>query len=335
MLNGAFSISIPSEENSNDSQENTFEISSPKQETFTEVDVPYVDPSQKAPVCFSIGTGIILVGFCFWLYHEVQYQRLLKLLRKCMWEVKEAPSYLDPQYEGELVYVTGRLQVGQPVYLTDPVLPIVTVSEAILLKRRVEMFQWKEIAFKAEGKLRYEYKQQWSGSYLDSHRFGDKSYKNPKWNNNLQNATFQCQPEAYLQNYRMTRQIMKKIPMRERLRVVPPCSTDCKVQNYSVYIDDTYYYLTTRENPQTTYTPMVGDYRIKYSYLGVGTNVSILGEQRADTLVKYKEKLLVVESGMLSADKLLDRKIGNKRFRQYIIRIVGVMFALIGFILMT
>lgn len=133
----------------------------------------------------------------------------------------------------------------------------------------------------------------------------------------------------------MSREILKKIPIKEKLRLVHPTPTYESMNKYTIYFDDTYYYLTFQETFEGDYLPVIGDYRIKYSVLHIGTAVSILGSQDGDSLSRYENKLLTVESGIISADKLLERKLSNRRTKQYIVRIFSILLMLIGFILVT
>ena len=128
---------------------------------------------------------------------------------------------------------------------------------------------------------------------------------------------------------------MRKVPTTEKLRVVPPCYSYGDLEGFLVYTDETYYYLAQRNQKEKTYSPKVGDYRIKYSYLGVGANISIIGAQVGNTIGKFKNKLLLVANGMISASKMLDQKLEKKAIRQKIIRILSIIGTVIGFILLT
>lgn len=51
------------------------------------------------------------------------------------------PTILLPEYQGRLIYLSGHLQISEP--LTEPDYGIVMSS--VKLKRRVQMYQWVEI----------------------------------------------------------------------------------------------------------------------------------------------------------------------------------------------
>jgi len=280
---------------------------------------------------FLVGSGILFVSLCVCLYYEVRYLVYKRFLKKCKREAREASSYLDPDLEGKLVYVTGRLQVSPPVYLTDPTLPVVTVSQAFLLKRTVQMYLWKETLGNENSKS--EYFPGWSSYHIDSGRFQNPVYCNPSWDQTLQNAVFKIQPQTYLQSYKLTKEVMKKIPIKQKLKKLRPSENPGPVDGFCVYIDNEYFYLSNKK--KTPYTPEVGDYRIKYSYLDLDTSVSILGEQRGNTLKKYRGKLLEVARGNLTLSALIENKLSAKRFRQYIVRIGALISSVIGFIVMT
>ncbi|CAG9312243.1 unnamed protein product [Blepharisma stoltei] len=297
--------------------------------------IPETPSNSASVVGLVLGILILVVGGAIWGYFEWNYQITQKFLNKCLNVVIDAPPIIDSGNNGKLIFVAGNLQVGIPFYLQDPFLPIVTVSEALLLKRQVEMYQWQEETIK-DGLKAIDYKHVWARSQINSSHFkSNEAHHNPDWDPKLQNATFSCQPEAFIGPYRMSREILKKIPIREKLRLVHPTPIYDSLNKYIIYYDDTYYYLTTQEAVEGEYKPGIGDYRIKYSVLHIGTAVSILGAQDGDTLTRYEGKLLTVESGIISADKLLERKLSNRRTKQYIIRIFSTLLLLIGFILAT
>jgi hypothetical protein len=278
--------------------------------------------------------SLLIISLSLLICTEWKYQRAVGFIESMLWSVKESTSDLRKGNEGQLMYVTGQLQTMTPVYLTDPTLPIVAVSDALLLKRNVEMFQWVETKAARFGSV--VYKAEWLPASVNSAKFKQPfEHFNPQWSEQLKKATFYFEHDIYLAPYRLTKEIMKKIPIRQPLKVVPPHINNVKVPGFSLYVDQKYYYLTAQTKKDMLYSPSVGDYRISYTYLPVGTYVSIMGQQEGDTLKRYKERTLIVESGLLSAKNMLDAKKSSLAVKQYILRALMLTLLMISIILVT
>lgn len=78
--------------------------------------------------------------------------------------------------DGDLVHVTGSLEVDEPV--SDPLFGVST--EAIVMERTVEMYQWEEDKEKKNDKTVYRYERVWSETHHDSSGFKEsKGHRNP------------------------------------------------------------------------------------------------------------------------------------------------------------
>lgn len=280
------------------------------------------------------GYSLLIISLSLLICIEWKYQKAVGFIESMLWSVKESTSDLRKCNEGQLMYVTGQLQTMTPVYLTDPHLPIVAVSDALLLKRNVQMYQWQEIKSSNVGQV--VYKAEWLSASVNSAKFKQPfEHLNPEWSQQFKKATFYFEQDIYLSPYRLTKEIMKKIPIRQTLKLVPPHVNNVKIPGYSIYVDQKYYYLTSNTKKEFTYNPVVGDYRISYNYISVGTYVSIIGQQDADTLKRYKGRVLIVESGLLSAQNMLDAKRSSLAVKQYILRALMLILLMISIILIT
>lgn len=289
---------------------------------------------QPNSLSLAFGYSLLIISLSLLIFIEWKYHTAVGFFKSMLWTVKESTSDLRKSNEGQLMYVTGQLQTITPVYLTDPHLPIVAVSDALLLKRNVQMFQWVETKSSQFGQVLY--KAEWLNASVNSAKFKlPFEHYNPKWSEQLKKSTFYFEHDIYLPPYRLTKEIMKKIPIRQSLRVVPPHANNVKIPGYSVYVDQKYYYLTSNTKKEFTYNPAIGDYRISYTYIPVGTYVSIMGQQETDTLKRFKGRILIVESGLLSAQNMIDAKRRSLSVKQYILRALLLILIMISIILVT
>jgi hypothetical protein len=84
--------------------------------------------------------------------------------------VTTSSDKVDPGKEGKLVHAAGRARTADTV--SDPVFGVST--NAIALKRKVEMYQWTEERESRGGdsdNYVYKYTKQWSASLVDASKF--------------------------------------------------------------------------------------------------------------------------------------------------------------------
>jgi hypothetical protein len=94
------------------------------------------------------------------------------------------PAPVDPAHQGKLVYFNAPVESEET--LTDDTFAVSV--EALKLKRRVEMYQWREkerteerdkLGGGTERVTTYSYEQVWDDEHIDSSRFQDTSHRNP------------------------------------------------------------------------------------------------------------------------------------------------------------
>ena len=278
------------------------------------------------PLC-SLGLILVSLLLISYLFTELKFQYRSYFFNKCAKEVIDAPNALSPDYEGKLIYLVGKLELHRPCYLSDPLLPFVETTTSVVLKRSVEMLQWHHgHAFKTELK--------WSAgplkSVMDTHR-------NPSWDSRLENRTIEGEYEVQIFPFHIDKEIIKMIPVTGITRTLslnPGLeSGNCSLQDYQVYSDSLYYYLSKRKVAE--YVPEIGDYRIKYSSLELGSYATIFGEYSHGSIKKYKNTLLFADTGIVSMDKIICSILRDESFKQKIIRFFLAAGGIAGIILAT
>ena len=290
------------------------------------VETGFLSGLDNLPLC-SLGLILVSILFLFYLYTELKFQYRSSFFKKCAKEVVDAPNALSPDYEGKLVYLVGKLELHRPCYLSDPLLPFVETTTSVVLKRSVEMLLWHyRRAFNAEMK--------WSArplkSVMDAH-------KNPQWDPRLENTTIEGEYEVQIFPFHIDKEIIKMIPatgITRTLSLNPGLeSGNCSLKDYQVYSDSLYYYLSKRNVAE--YVPGIGDYRIKYSSLELGSYATVFGEYSQGSVKKYKNTLLFADIGIVSMDKIIFSILRDESFKQKMVRFFLVAGGIAGIILGT
>ena len=114
------------------------------------------------------------------------------------------------------------------------------------------------------------------------------------------------------------------------MKTIAPLEIENCYKGFSLYTDSFYYYLVQKK--VRNYEPQVGDYRIQYSYLELGTFVTILGEYKKGKIGKYKKMVLFADVGLVSVDKIIGNYCNRETLQQNIVRTFGVLGVFVGVI---
>lgn len=197
--------------------------------------------------------------------------------------------------ENKLVLVTGKLDYNDEI-LHDSFF-IIHIKTPKLL-RYVEMYQWKEYTeLDNRGQIVYKYEKVWSNELIDSSKFKNENYKNPKkksyetkyfHSKNLKIGEFNLsKKQREMLNCNVRTNIWKNIPLRE---------------GYKVYNN----FIT---NSKKTNTPEIGDIRIAYFY-NDWKYASIYARQSKKSFTTYttknKENINELISGIHELDPVIE-----------------------------
>ena len=280
----------------------------------------YGENIQKSISALFVGLILFLGSFCLlWLNEGRSVNQMKKndFIKKNATVV--ASNSIDRSNDGKLIVTSG--QVFSNETLSDS---IVSVKNAIVLKRDVQMYQWYENKtthkeHKKGGssvtKTEYSYDKRWSNVRIDSEKFYRPEYRNPEFV--IKEKTVAAEHSklgAYNFNYS---QAEKVVPSKQ-IKNLP------SIKGYKKF-DGVYY---SSKNPSY---PEIGDLRIKYSYAPSGTYVSVVGQQKAtDSISSFPSKfgsIYLQYDGDLSMQQIL---LAHKQENAIITNLLRIL----GFIMM-
>ncbi|MEQ1949988.1 TMEM43 family protein [Mesorhizobium sp. CN2-181] len=248
------------------------------------------------------------------------------------------PDAADRGNDGKLVHVGGKVATD-----TTPADPDFGISApGLRLERSAEMYQWKQDS-KSETKTKlgggeetvttYTYAKDWSDRPIDSSGFKQPSgHSNPSME--IRDRSYQV-PQATLGAFTLDRPVLDLVGGDERLTLRPDqlSAVQSAFQGTAkVGIVDGRIYLG--RNPAS---PAVGDYRISYTVVPAG-DLSIIGKQVGSRFEPYATKagrdLLMVDAGLVPAEKMFAEAVTENTILTWIARAVGLVVMFIGFALL-
>lgn len=242
---------------------------------------------------------------------------------------------MDAAHEGKLIHVTGPVTTNSTP--SDPSFGI--EAKGIRLVRNVEMYQWKEesrsettkqLGGGEETVTTYTYSKVWDDRPINSGNFKKpEGHTNPSME--IRGDSFQV-PEAKLGAFTLDKPVLDLMSNAEALPIRADQASAIRAAfsgSKPLRIVDGRIYLGYNAN-----SPQVGDYRIAYEVVPVGT-VSIVGQQSGSGLAGYQtvagDELLMVDAGSVSADKMFEEAKTANTMLTWILRVVGLLLLFVGF----
>lgn len=282
-----------------------------------------------------VGLALIVGMVCLLFWNEGRAVQTARSLAEGAGLVVSIAPAIDPAREGHLIHITGPLVAPSPV--ADAGFGI--DAEGVRLQRSVEMFQWIESSrTETRGKLgggeeqvtTYSYNMDWSDRAHDSSKFKDaQDRQNPPMA--VKKATFQID-NAMLGAFRLDGNVLNLIG-GARDWAVPTERADAIQQavgagiRASIVDDGIYLGIDPKQ-------PRIGDYRISYRLVPAGT-ISVVGRQEGSGLAPYQTEagnaLLMVQEGVVSAQKMFDGAASSNTILTWIARVGGLGLLIFGF----
>ncbi len=237
---------------------------------------------------------------------------------------------VNPDFEGQLVHLSGKANTAET--LTDPQFGV--SSNAIKLKRNVEMYQWQEdsssSARNSENKS-HSYSKVWSDSLIDSGSFHNPGYTNPS-RFPFAETTFEAQ-NVSLGAFSL------------------PGSLVSKINNYTAIVPDAALMANLKANPNfanvnleqqadqiylgykgSSTAPQVGDVRVSFEQVLPGP-VTVVARQDGNSFSAFKarsgRKLAMLRVGTLTADEMFDLAVKENKMLTWAMRFLG-FFLMLG-----
>jgi hypothetical protein len=244
------------------------------------------------------------------------------------------PTAIDNANEGKLLHLTG--QAVSPSTLEDPQFQVKT--EALKLKRDVEMYQWKEsqstetnkkLGGSEEKTTTYTYDKVWEKGRIDSSGFKKASeHSNPT--PSVTPQVWTANPitvGAFTLNKGLISQINEFTPVsiEPNKNIKPTTEGLPNLQQFN----GQYY---SGKNPSN---PQIGDLRISLLKVNNATEVSIIAQQHGSTFEPFTGKsgstIEMLQIGNHTAAAMFADAQKSNQIRTWVVRVVGFLLMLIGF----
>lgn len=242
--------------------------------------------------------------------------------------VEAGGASVDPRNDGKLVHLSGGLSTTQPAQ--DQVFGVVSPS-LLVLRRKVEMYQWKEsktshsstsVGGTKTTETTYDYNQVWSEQAIDSGSFHSSAqHHNPEMP--LESATTVSQAarlEAYGVDPALLEHVKKLSPVGDS--AAPPAG----------YRQDGGYLYRGADSS----SPQVGDVRVSFSGLAQQT-VSVVAQQSSGILAPFHASngylIALIEPGTVDAKTQFAQARTEENQLTWILRGAGFVLIMVGLML--
>lgn len=252
---------------------------------------------------------------------------------------------IENSNDEKLVYTYGETTTDD--ILTDNEFGI--EINALKLKRKVEMYQWKEFSkSRKEKKIGggeetikdYTYKKVWSDELINSSDFKLwEDHQNPSGKDyaNFEIAASQVDFGEFalgdniikhFSNYQVLS--IKDIDITKFMNAKIITEQD-KTLEEGNSIQKLYFGYGSNQNPQ------IGDYKVSFQFVEIG-DYSIIAKQSGDNLTAYEtstgSSILLIKDGKVSAKKMFDEAQGNNTILTWVLRGVGLFMMYLGIMMM-
>jgi Transmembrane protein 43 len=283
---------------------------------------------------FIFGLALFVASFPLLFWNEGRAVRTEKSLTEGAGAVISVPADpVNPANNQKLVHMTGKATTTET--LTDP--DFLVSSNAIKLRRHVEMYQWEEKKdSKTEKKVgggsqtvtTYSYAKSWSDKPIDSSSFKESSeHQNPasmpyeSRNASAEHVTlgaFSLTPSllGQMSDYKpvtVSDQSLAQLPKELKSKL--------KVNNNSFYAG---------ADPAT---PAIGDARITFTAVNPGV-VSLVSKQVGTSFEPYHasagDDIELLSSGTQTAQAMFQRAQDANKVMTWVFRVIGFFLMFIG-----
>ncbi len=283
---------------------------------------------------FLVGIVFFIAAFPVLWWNEGRAVRTEKSLHEGQGAVVSVPAdRVDPANNQKLIHITAKATTGET--LTDP--DFLVAANAIKLRRRVEMYQWKEekkeetrkkLGGGTETVTTYSYVKTWDDSPIDSSNFKEAGeHQNPPamayQSRDLQAehvtaGAFTLTPSllGQMSDY-------EPLPVTEQNLATLPADakSKLKVSNNSFYLGP---------DPQA---PQIGDVRVTFSAV-TPAEVSIVSKQTGTSFEPYKAAagmdIEMLKRGAFTAQQMFQSALQANTIMTWILRAVGFFVMFIG-----
>ncbi len=278
-------------------------------------------------IVFVIGSIVLL-----W-WNEGRAVEAIRALDQGQHQIVEVkPEAVDPAADGKLVHLSGTMQTTAPA--RDTAFGIAAPG-LLRLKRTVEMYQWTEhksthsqsnLGGSKTTETTYSYQKEWSENADDSSRFREPgNHHNPPMP--VRSTTIDS-GDVRLGAYHVDPGVLHAVGAFTPFAVPPDATLPA---GYRANGDGLY----RGDDPGN---PAIGDIRIRYTAVP-GQMMSVVAAQASGTLAPYHGTngylIALADTGVVPATAMLQEKAHEESIITWILRGVGFVVMLIGFVLIA
>jgi hypothetical protein len=240
------------------------------------------------------------------------------------------PEPVDPAHQGKLVHFSA--EVSSDTAVGDELFGL--SRDALVLKRKVEMYQWREkqeteerdkIGGGTERITTYTYEKAWDDERIDSSRFEDTSHRNPD--------SFPYDSERFVAENAMIGAYVANDAVISALKDEPLALDEAASfpEDFRLIDGSTLYSGGDPDRPE------IGDVRIRFSEVPYQI-ASLIAEPSGNDLVPWTSpagtSILLVEPGQVDAATVIERAQSANTTFGWIFRAGGVFALFIAFMMM-
>ncbi|XP_011505195.1 PREDICTED: transmembrane protein 43 homolog [Ceratosolen solmsi marchali] len=284
-----------------------------------------IDQFKRTWLTTIIGLILLIVGICLFVWNEGKAVKIAYSLQEALNNVAEIQNTFKsvPELEGRLVYLSGTLNVAEP--LTEPDYGVMV--SCIKLKRRVQIYQWIEIEEErsyvgsTEPEKHYYYTTEWKDKLIDSDNFYITfGHENPT-EISIQ-SVIQISEEVKIGIFALGMELKKKF--NDFIEI----TSDERPERPDIKMHSGLYY-----HSSDLWDPKVGDVRVQLSYAGkAGDTYTVIGKLVNGVIEPYKtmqgEEILLQRKYTVSIDQMFHLEHVDNYWRTWTMRGLGwlVMF---------
>jgi len=233
----------------------------------------------------------------------------------------------DPALNGQPIFVSAATSTNAPV--ADSQFGL-SVNDAALLERDVEMFQWRETRRSSDGNTRYDYAEVWSSTVINSNSFNNSSYRGRNPSQMLINGTpvssqtFSTQ--VSLGSFSLPTPLVNQI---ERRRSVTPNANQMPGFAWGGQTSGEWIHF----GRGTPGSPQIGDVRVRFRVADNGP-VSVLAVQQGSGFAPYQSdgdyQIFELEDGSMTAGEMIGVLEDRNSLMTWGIRVGGTLLMAFG-----
>ncbi len=225
---------------------------------------------------------------------------------------------INPANEGKLIATFGKLINEEEIF--DDLFDVKIVSP--VLKRVVEVYQWKENVENEDDQEVYNYTKVWSSELIDSSSFNESNHINPTTKpyedktftaSNVKVGAFNLSSDQI--NNLSTKGVIEEFNIDK--------ITELGYTTYSNYLTNA----TDFNNPN------IGDVRIFFEYNN-STDISVLAVQSGNTFTDFvsssEKRINRIMDGIHSGSEMIDVIKKENKILKWVLRLVGVLLCVGG-----